>query len=126
MPPPSPPDSALRAFLRGFAHAFRGIGIALRTQRNLRVHAACTLAVAALGAALHITAGEWCAVLLAAGLVWMAELVNTAIEWLADRVSREREDAIRDVKDVAAGAVLAASIAAAAVGLIIFLPRLLP
>ena len=126
MPPPSPPDSAFRAFLRGFAHAFRGIGIALRTQRNMRVHAAFTLAVVALGAALRITAGEWCAVLLAAGLVWAAELANTALEWLADRVSREREDAIRDVKDVAAGAVLAASIAAAAVGLIIFLPRLLP
>jgi len=92
----------------------------------MRVHAAFTLAVVALGAALRITAGEWCAVLLAAGLVWAAELANTAIEWLADRVSREREDAIRDVKDVAAGAVLAASIAAAVVGLIIFLPRLLP
>jgi diacylglycerol kinase (ATP) len=63
--------------------------------------------------------------MLSCGIVWAAELLNTAVELLADRVSKEREDAIRDVKDAAAGAVLAASIAAAAVGLIIFLPRLL-
>jgi diacylglycerol kinase (ATP) len=118
------PD-ALRAFLRGFAHAFRGIAFGFRTQRNLRVHALVATAVIGLGLVLGIERWEWCAVMLSCGIVWAAELLNTAVELLADRVSKEREDAIRDVKDAAAGAVLAASIAAAAVGLIIFLPRLL-
>lgn len=117
--------AALRAFLRGFAHAFRGIAFGLRTQRNLRVHAFISLVVVVLGLVLGIERWEWCAVMLSCGIVWAAELLNTAIEQLADRVSKEREDAIRDVKDAAAGAVLAASLAAAAVGLIIFLPRLL-
>lgn len=117
--------AALRAFLQGFAHAFRGIVFGLRTQRNLRVHALATLGVIVLGFVLQIERWEWCVILISCGLVWAAELLNTAIERLADRVSMEREEAIRVVKDAAAGAVLAASLAAAAVGAIIFLPRLL-
>lgn len=116
---------ALRAFLRGFAHAFRGIAIGLRTQRNLRVHAGATFGVVALSWGYQIERWEWCIVLIACGLVWAAELANTAIEWLADHITRERDEGIRNVKDAAAGAVLAASLAAAAVGLIVFLPRLL-
>ena len=77
-----------------------------------------------LGFWLKIAAWEWCAVLLACGAVWAAELLNTAIERLADRVTMEREDIIRDVKDTAAGAVLVMSMAAAGVGLVIFLPKL--
>ncbi|MFM2169117.1 MAG: hypothetical protein RIS79_3488 [Verrucomicrobiota bacterium] len=117
--------SALRAFLRGFAHAFHGIAFGLRTQRNLRVHAAAAASGIVLGVFLRIDRWEWCAILISCGIVWAAELLNTAVEVLADRVSREREEAIRHVKDAAAGAVLAASITAAAVGLLIFLPRLL-
>ncbi|MBK8090432.1 MAG: diacylglycerol kinase family protein [Verrucomicrobiaceae bacterium] len=120
----SSPSSSLHAFLRGFGHAFRGIGIALRTQRNLRIHAVALMTVIALGWELQIAIWEWCAVILASGLVWTAELANTALEWLADRVSREREDAIRDIKDAAAAAVLVASIAASAIGALVFLPRL--
>lgn len=120
----APPD-ALRAFLRGFAHASRGIFTSLRTQRNLRVHALASLVVLTLGLAFRIERWEWCTVALSCGMVWAAELLNTAIEALADRVTREREDAVRVVKDAAAGAVLAASIAAAVAGAIIFLPRML-
>jgi len=117
--------AALRAFLQGFAHAFRGILFGLHTQRNLRVHALATLGVIVLGFVFQIEPWEWCAILISCGIVWAAELLNTAIERLADRVSVEREEAIREVKDAAAGAVLAASLASAAVGAIIFLPRLL-
>lgn len=116
---------ALSAFLRGFAHALRGIGFGLRTQRNLRVHATAALLAMGLGFSLDIAAWEWCAVLLACGTVGAAELLNTAIERLADRVTLEREDIIRDVKDAAAGAVLVMSIAAAGIGVAIFLPKLL-
>ena len=114
---------ALGRFLRSFVHAARGIAIGLRTQRNLRVHALATAVVVALGLWHRIERWEWCALLLAIGLVVAAELGNTAIEWLADRVTREREPAIRDVKDAAAGSVLAACVVAAAVGAFVFLPR---
>ena len=114
----------MMAFLRGFTHAFRGVWIALKSQRNLRIHALATVSGCGLGVALKIESWEWCVLILCCGLVWVAELVNTSIEWLADRVTMEREESIRNIKDAAAGAVLAASLTAAAAGAVVFVPRL--
>ncbi|MCU0353219.1 MAG: diacylglycerol kinase family protein, partial [Cytophagales bacterium] len=54
------------------------------------------------------------------GLVWAAEAVNTAIERLVDFVSPGHDPRAGAVKDIAAGAVLIISIAAAVVGCIVF------
>ena len=68
---------------------------------------------------------EWAVLVLAIGLVWLAEGVNTALEALGDAVSADPNPLVGRAKDVAAGAVLLASIGAAAAGLLIFVPRLL-
>ena len=96
----------------------------LRTQANARIHAAAT--VMAVGAAwwLEISPLEWCAVVLAVGAVWTAEAFNTALEALVDLASPEQHPLAGRAKDVAAGAVLCAAIAAGSVGAIIFLPKL--
>ncbi|MPN45884.1 hypothetical protein SDC9_193463 [bioreactor metagenome] len=60
------------------------------------------------------------------GMVLAAEGFNSAIERLVNLVSPGRNPLAGDIKDVAAGAVLVCAIAAAVVGLIIFLPYLLP
>jgi len=114
----------LASVLRSFGPALAGLVWALKTQRNLQVHGLATLLVGGFGFWLQLAAWEWCVVLLAAGLVWAAELLNTAIEVLADRVSKEREEPIRLVKDAAAAAVLVAALAALGVGLVVFLPKL--
>lgn len=114
----------LASVLRSFGPAWAGLVWALRTQRNMQVHALATLVAAGFGIWLQIAAWEWCAVLLACGLVWAAELLNTAIEALADRVSKEREEPIRRVKDAAAAAVLMAALGALGVGLMVFVPKL--
>lgn len=110
--------------IRSFRPALAGLLWALKTQRNLQVHAAATILTVAFGVWLKIAPWEWCVVILAAGMVLTAELLNTALEVLADRVTQEREDAIRRVKDAAAAAVLLAALAALSVGLLIFLPKL--
>lgn len=115
---------ATSTFLSSLAHAFRGIGLGLRTQRNLRLHALATAVAGGLGLWLDLVAWEWCAVCLACGAVWAAELLNTAIEALANRITQDHDDFIRDVKDLAAGAVLVLCIASATLGLILFLPKL--
>ena len=51
--------------------------------------------------------------------------MNTAVEKLADHVCRDWNENIKIVKDVAAGAVFLMTFACIAVGLIVFLPRLL-
>ena len=114
----------ITSVILSFRPALAGVGWALKTQRNLQVHAATTVLVLGLGFWLKIAPWEWCVVVLATGLVWAAELLNTAIEVLADRVSKKREEPIRRVKDAAAAGVLLAATAAFVVGLIVFLPRL--
>lgn len=112
------------ALYRSFGPAFAGLWHALKTQRNLQVHAAASVVVVLLGLTLKIATWEWCMVTLATGSVWTAELLNSAIEALADRVSMQREEAIRRVKDFAAAAVLVAAGAASVIGLIVFVPKL--
>ena len=114
----------LASVLRSFGPALVGLAWSLKTQRNLQVHAIATALVVGFGLWLQLVAWEWCVVMLAVGLVWVAELLNTALEMLADRVSMEREEPIRRVKDAAAAAVLLAALAALGVGLVVFLPKL--
>jgi diacylglycerol kinase len=78
-----------------------------------------------LGAAIffRLSSDEWRWIILAIALVWLAEALNTAIERLADAITLEPNENIGYAKDVAAGAVLAAAIISAVIGLTIFLPH---
>jgi len=51
------------------------------------------------------------------------ELVNSALERLSDKVTKEQDSLIKSTKDMAAGAVLIASIFTFAIGCIIFIPK---
>ena len=115
----------MRKLIRGFGFAFKGIGYAIATQLNFRVHLVAALTAGLLGYALHISANEWIWVIFCVALVLAAELLNTAIEVLTDMVSPEYNVKAGHVKDVAAGAVLITAIFALVTGLIIFLPKIL-
>jgi diacylglycerol kinase len=52
--------------------------------------------------------------------------MNTAVELLADEVSLEQRPGIGKAKDVAAFGVLAAAVAAALIGMFVFVPHLFP
>ncbi|MCO5069385.1 MAG: diacylglycerol kinase family protein [Kiritimatiellae bacterium] len=119
-------QNPIRRRLAAFRYAFRGVAHFLIKGVHARIHLALATAAIALGFALHITRAEWLAVILAIGLVLSAEAFNSALEELADAVHPERHPGIGRAKDLAAGAVLLAAIAAAVVGAVIFLPRLLP
>ena len=80
------------------------------------------MAVIIAGIVLGITRTEWIMVVMCIGTVISAELFNTAIEKLVDLVSPERHPVAGRVKDIAAGAVLICAVAAAIIGLIIFIP----
>ena len=127
VPPPerTPRSFSLQARVRSFGYAFNGLALLLRSQPNAWIHAAATAAAVTAGFVLGITPLEWCAVVLAMALVWTAEALNTALEFLADEVSLAPRKCIGRAKDLGAGAVLLSSIGAAAVGAIVFLPRLL-
>ena len=115
----------LRARIQSFGYAWRGIIALVLTQGNALVHLAATFAVVLAGFYFKVTPSEWIALVFAIAAVWVSEGLNTAIEALADRITIEEDAVIGRAKDVAAGAVLLAAIAAAIVGFIVFGPRLL-
>ena len=82
------------------------------------------VAVVVVAGWLGLTLLEWAVLALAAAAVIAAEALNTAVERLGDRVSAEREESIRLIKDVAAGGVLAATMGAVTAGLAILGPKL--
>ncbi|MEM6279115.1 MAG: diacylglycerol kinase family protein [Verrucomicrobiota bacterium] len=106
-----------------FADAMRGLVSVFRSERNFRVHSALAITVVALGFLFRVSPGEWIALVLSIGFVMAAEVLNTAIEYLSDALHPEMDAGIRKTKDAAAGGVLVASVAAAVVGAIVFLPE---
>lgn len=88
-------------------------------------HLAAAVVVIIAGIILHLEAWEWCAVIFCIGGMFTAEGMNTAVEKLADHVCSDWNENIKIVKDVAAGAVFLTTFACIAVGLIVFLPKLL-
>ena len=77
------------------------------------------------GIIFNIQRSEWIVIVICIGMVIAAEAFNTAIERLVNLVSPEWHPIAGEVKDIAAGAVLICAIAAAIVGLIIFIPYII-
>ena len=113
-----------RTWSRKFADAFRGLARAVRTQSSFAVHLGMAGAVVAAGALFRVSTVEWSLLVFAIGLVLMAEIFNTAIESLARAPGSRRHPRFRDALDMASAAVLLAAITAAAVGVIVFGPRI--
>ncbi len=114
----------MKSWIQRFACAFSGLGRMLTREPSGRVHAVCAVAVIGMGFWLRVSVLEWAVLSLATGTVIAAEALNSAIERVADRITSEREESIRVLKDAAAGGVLAASIGAALAALAIFGPKL--
>jgi diacylglycerol kinase len=122
--PSAPFHRQPRDLRRKFADAFRGIAVGMRGQSSFAFHAVAAIVVVTAGALLRCERWEWVALAAAIGLVFVAELFNSALERLARAITLEEDDRIRDSLDMAAGAVLLASLVAAAMGAIVFVPKL--
>ena len=117
-------DQVRRLCQKGFVYAWRGIA-AGAAGRNFRVMLAAAVVVIVLGWFLNISLMEWGLVTLAMGTVLTLELLNTAGENLVDILSSDHDPRYGRVKDILAGAVLVAALAAAVVGALVFLPKLI-
>lgn len=106
--------------LSSFNFAFEGVIHVLRTQRNMRIH--FLVAVGVLLVALVVDVGrlELIALLLAISFVLIAEMINTAVEAAIDVATTAFDPMAKLAKDIAAGAVLIATVNAVAVGYLVF------
>ena len=109
--------------LKSFQYAWNGIITAIKSERNMQIHLVFVIAVIVCGVIFRISSMEWVACVICFGLVISTELINTAIETIVDMISPERQALAGKAKDIAAGAVLVAAVAAAIAGTIIFLPK---
>lgn len=128
LPPYAPPSARRRSLLRrraaSFGHAFRGVGLALRSELHLQFHAGATVLVLGAGFYFGLSLVEWALVSLAVAGVWAAELFNTALETLTNLASPGYHPLAGKAKDVAAAAVLLAALGALAVGGLVFGPKI--
>jgi diacylglycerol kinase len=107
-----------------FRDAFRGLKLGVRGHSSFSVHFFFAALVVAAAIVLRCTVIEWGILLLCIGLVLTAELFNSAIETLFRGLDETARDRCWQALDIAAGAVLCASLVSAAVGLAIFTYRL--
>ena len=110
----------MRRFWTSLLHACRGLATAIRTERNLQIELAIALVALLVGWWLQLSIGEWMVLCLTIGLVLSLELVNSAVEQLANLYTREENESIRRLKDIAAGAVLVVSLASVIIGILLF------
>lgn len=112
------------SFLASLRFALAGIVYLVRSERNAQIHLAAAVLVTVAAFLLRVSWTEAALLALAIGLVVAAEAFNTAIETLTDLASPDPHPLARIAKDVAAAAVLLASLAAFFVGLFVLGPRL--
>ena len=103
-------------FIGSLNCAIEGILWAVKTQRHMLFHLVSAIMVLVIALLLRLTLHEFALLALAITLVLFAELVNTAIEVVVDLVSPEFHPLAQRAKDVAAGAVLLASVGALVLG----------
>ena len=106
--------------IESFNFAIEGVVHVLRTQRNLRLHFAAAVAVIVAAVAVGVSKIELIVLLMSIAFVLVAEMINTAIEGAIDAATTSFDPMAKLAKDIAAGAVLIASVNAVAVGYLVF------
>ena len=108
------------SIIESFNYAIEGVVHVLRTQRNMRIHFVIAVAVLITAAAVGVSKIELIVLLLSITFVLVAEMINTAVEGTIDASTTSFDPMAKLAKDIAAGAVLIASVNAVAVGYLVF------
>ena len=106
--------------IESFNFAIEGVIHVLRTQRNMRLHFAAAVAVIVVAVGVGVSKLELSVLLISIAFVLVAEMINTAVEGAIDAATTTFDPMAKLAKDIAAGAVLIASVNAVAVGYLVF------
>jgi diacylglycerol kinase (ATP) len=109
-----------RTLLESFNFAVEGIIHVVRTQRNMRIHLLAAVIVLVAAIWVGVSKLELIALLLAIAFVFMTEMINSALEQAIDVATTSFDPLAKLAKDVAAGAVLIATVNAIAIGYLVF------
>ncbi|MBI2599531.1 diacylglycerol kinase family protein [Candidatus Daviesbacteria bacterium] len=111
-----------RFHILSFKYAFEGLVAALKEEPNLKFHLLTGLVAILISIYLKLSTIDWIIIILVIGFVITVELTNTAIEKVVNEFTDQIHPGAKLAKDISAAAALVASVTAAVVGLIIFIP----
>jgi diacylglycerol kinase len=112
-----------RSWRRKFHAACKGLKLGIRGHSSFFVHFFFTALVVAAAIVLGCDVIDWCILLGCIAMVLVSEVFNSAIETLFKGLDEAAKERAWPALDIAAGAVLLASIAASIIGAIVFLNR---
>ena len=111
--------------IESFKNAFVGLKDILLTEHNAWIHAGFTIVILLMSCWLRIDFVKFILIIIVICLVWIVEAFNTVLEIVIDIVSPEYTKAAQRAKDIAAAAVLFASLGAFMTGIVLLGPPLL-
>ncbi len=120
MAEPEPPRKPRRRWRDKFREAIRGVKLGVRGHSSFCVHFFFAALAMTTALVLQCDWQDWCLIVGCIGLVFTAELFNSAIETLFRGLDAETKERIHGCLDIAAGAVLVASLTAVAIGTLVF------
>jgi diacylglycerol kinase len=115
----------IKHWIRKFRNAFRGIWMGTQGQSSFLVHIPAAVLVPVVAYYLSCSAWQFTVLGLCIAMVLSLELVNSALEYLAKGLCQEENVDVGKALDIASGAVLVSSLAAALIGISIFLYQIL-
>src|SRR3989344_2073160 len=117
--------SRLRGHRDSFKFAFAGLETALKQEPNFQVHVVIAILVLITAALLKFNTYEWLLTFFTIAYVIILELINTSLESIVDIVSPDKHPKAKVAKDVAASAVLVATILSIIVLFAMFIPKVI-
>lgn len=109
----------LRKWIQSANNAIEGILHAAKTQRHMRYHLYAALVVLIVSFMLGISWSDFAILVILTVVVISVEMINTTIEAITDILFKEYDKKAKEIKDIAAGAVLITAIGAAVIGYVI-------
>ena len=110
-----------QGFTKTFKNARKGMRLVLKSEVNIRVHICIAIVVIMLAFLLGFSVEKYCILILTIALVIVSEMLNSAIEFALDAVFHNKYSKLVGMaKDISAGAVMLASTAAIAIGILLF------
>lgn len=115
-----------QSFRAKIENARHGINLALRAEKNLRIHTVIAAFVIIAGLLLQVGTLKLAVLFLTIAIVVAAEMINSALEFAVDALYKNKYSRlVKFAKDISAGAVLFVSFIAVIIGFLIFIPEIL-
>lgn len=116
---------ATNRLLGSFVNATKGIAVVFKEEKNFRIQIIAAIIILFLMNIFPLSTIEKCILILLIVIILILELLNSILERLADVFRPRVHNYIKDIKDIAAGAVFLSSLGAFLIGIIIFYPYIL-